>query len=375
MGFVNDSTVRKPKAPGAAPRPVGALGAEAEHATLTPIVKTKDGWDYGEPEVDARIQLCSFRSDLLDDKHSLFWSGMEVRVVAEDWPAYHDHEVVTALWPPSYLWYAHAPLRQYSADKTAVSAAVAAGTFHDLLFDAFQTDPGYWTARLDDPRRIHWENADSLGDGFLLGRNPNWSYRNKLTIDTNNETYKGPLWRFGICPDPTQVAAELFQSADCGNLLRETTEDVLFDHLFRAYRVRARVDSGDVLAPAKRFHDRSVEATEKRLPITRRGNEESESILHAAIWQCLAGRPNGSGQALHWAIRKTYTGLLEAFLKREKRTIEEDLDWANIGRSLLAKARKGIRPPKTKQLRLMLARISPELRRQIEALWKSSASS
>jgi len=84
-------------------------------------------------------------------------------------------------------------------------------------FDPFEKDTGWHTARLDDPMRLHWENGERLGGGYLLGRNPNWSHREKpsqkeLEDPEADGGPRAPMWHSGICEDAKAAGDWIFNS-------------------------------------------------------------------------------------------------------------------------------------------------------------------
>ncbi len=301
MGSIRDSTMRRPRPDGRS-RPAGAVDAEylewnGEPVSATVLVKTGDTWEYG-PEIDIRVWPAALRQRELRDGR-LYWSGLEARLALCATP-FERPWLIAALYPESCQWCAQAELLPaFDGGATRFE-----GPTRDFRCDPFQEHPGWLTARLDDPMRIHWEEGDALGDGFLLGRGPNRGYA-KCT------------WRFGLCADPEQTAIDLFWASQ--DLIARTDDDEIFDGLpgHRPLAVSPQVERSRQVA--RKTHDRSLVADVRPLPVTEQGRAVKDPVLRAAVRQAMAGRPRGSRRKLRFQIRDSYIGLLEAFLKRERR--------------------------------------------------------
>ncbi len=314
MGAFSDEMLRAAERSAFEPREVGAMPATAARATATRIERDASGrGEYGD-EVPVEVTPVALRELALPSRERLYWSGIEVRCLAKHLRG--DEWIVAGLWPVSYLWNAEAPLLAgLDAARIAEAGLLAEAAFPltgDAVpaFDFFERDPGYRVARLDDPWRLHWQVRDSerLGDGFLLGRNPNWSQ--------SAVTGKGAEWRLGLCAgDPAAAREELIRSDVARELLLKTEDDTIFDaYDWGRARTRMAVSDGE---RGRKIFDRDVVGDERPKPVTAAAREMADEILRGAVFQALSGRVTGSGVRLGQAVSWAYVDLLRAFLERE----------------------------------------------------------
>lgn len=314
MGILNDADLRRPARAG--PRPVGAVQAKFREASATVIQQVGDDWDYGD-EVPLQVLPNDLRTKPLGEG-TLYWSGIEAKVVAADWPEFAAHDIVAAL-PPSHNWYACARLRPPGRQADLLSWA-GAGKVSDPPGDPFEKDHGWWTARLDDPMRLHWENGENLGDGYLLSANPNHAHGAQA---------KGAVWHFGICGDARQAVDRIFIRPWAGHLWQEAMDGTRFERIRDAYHPVGRLEM-------------TVEA-----------RKLVEPVLRGAIWQALAGRPAGSTLTLRNTVRKAFTRHLENYLRRLPLP---EVDAAAFAAGLSARLKQGKALKRNKATRVLLSR-------------------
>lgn len=184
MGAISDATLRATPPPEGTPAPVGDTPALRE-ATATIIENTGGRIEYGG-ETRITVAYNEPKELALDSRRILYWSGLVVKTNDSKWSGY---SIVAALYPTQWNWFAHAKLRRgpktTEAGQRAIRKHLDNGLpLRDLTIDPFESDRGWWVARLNDPMRLHWENGQSLGNGYLHGLRP------------QAET---PTWFFGIC--------------------------------------------------------------------------------------------------------------------------------------------------------------------------------
>lgn len=331
MGAFAEEMLRAAAVSSYAPHPVGALAATVANATATRIERDSQGrWEYGG-EVPVEVTPVALREIALPSGEMLYWSGIEVRCLAkrlrgEEW-------IVAGLWPVSYLWNAEARLLGPLDPSRSGAAKQLADAWFPLNgdakpeFDLFERDPGYRVARLDDPRRLHWQVQDGemLGDGFLLGRSPNWSQN--AVKGTSAE------WRLGLCDDPGAIRDELVIGETARELLLKTEDDTIFDR-YEWGRARTRVAVVDGGKHGKVL-DRSVVGDERPKPVTAAARELAAEILRGAVFQALSGRGAGSGVRLEQAVAWAYIDLLKAFLERERSLVASEKQLRAVREKLL----------------------------------------
>ncbi len=240
---MSDIELRKEPPGRDAVRPIGGAAAMYRSATATLVVVGQGRVEYGEEQPVSVWPHRWFELPVAD--RTLYWSGVEVKTAGPQWK---DHWIVAALECPPTVWFAHAPLRRAykRADKDEKIRAELerSGSLRALGFDPFETDGRWRTARLDDPRRLHWENGTVLGNGFVRGQGPPPDVR--------------PVWYFGLCT-PQALELALGKHPDDGEPTRPER-------------------SGYVVLPAT-----TVGMTSRT----------------AAIWRALAGRADGDRQTFH----------------------------------------------------------------------------
>jgi len=191
MGVIFDSELRDPN-PSKGPEPSGSISGELEGVKCTATLLTLDSglWEYGT-EIPIRIVPNQWFELSLAQGQRLFWSGIQVALKSKDLPSgAKDLFLTAALQPASCGWSACAPLRRVDNHKDRndrVQAHFAAdGTLYGLGFDPFHRTKGEKVARLNDPKRLYYNQGNPLTDGFLIG--------------TKTRNYPQAIWRFGLCP-------------------------------------------------------------------------------------------------------------------------------------------------------------------------------
>ncbi len=201
MGFVADADLRRPRRDPFESAPVGAMDGQFEGTATLMVRETGGAWNYGE-EIDIGIVPNAWHELPFADFRLLYWSGIEVtlrmselkeRVAGAGGRADEQHFLVAALEPAKWGWCVYAPLRSENHHLTNEQRAERirdsldeGRQLQDLPWDPFLRDKGMYAARLNDPMRLHYEGGRNLGNGFVIGVQP--------------EGVKKAIWHFGLCP-------------------------------------------------------------------------------------------------------------------------------------------------------------------------------
>jgi hypothetical protein len=310
MGSYLDSAFRQPSIPDGKLKPSGSFPL-TQPATATLLEQTGPGeWGYGR-EVAIEVTLNDLEeTDLPDQPNKLFWSGIQVRLEASEaakLPQFEPgkYHLITALSPASYFWFDSAPMRPATATvRPAIRREqlnlLAAGKikFPQLLFDPFEKDPGWHTARLGDPVRPHWQQTphQDKREGFFLDRNP------------NRQSAAPRRWFFALSPvPPGQILMALMQQ------MNDFKEDVLSG----AYNIAPRQKQSKSKSPQASELDNPNQSLANLWP-----GENFEIMLDASVRQALAGRDQGSQKSLDHIARNVF---IEHFRNAEQRLLKRSL--------------------------------------------------
>lgn len=247
MGKIPDRAfweLLKPKEVGTPVRVGEAWASRKASATVAEKDEATGRWYFTGEEVAIRVWPNRFLEAPFGEG-ALIWMGLEVKTDRREW---RGKDLVFALEPFGLNWYGHGRFRPALQDSGKrlgqLRRAMAAGrsmaeALEAMTHDPFETSAKWLTARLKNPRRLHWEGLEPLGDQFAFGRSRNYSYVSKPAA-----------WLFGVCED-------------CDRAVREVRAEILEDP-----KLVARVPFEPL--------------------------EVADAAIEASVRQALAGREGGS---------------------------------------------------------------------------------